>query len=482
MDIDALNDLQGSVKDDYQSRQGLQKLQKWRDLNLYYYQDLEKFYQSYVRQRSTVLEIGSNLGYLLNSLQPSHGIGIEQNAEALAQAQSLFPHLDFILSDIASDNQSLQSLELLIDYILLANTISYLTDIPQALKKLHRLCHPSTRLILTFHNPSWEIILRFASLIGQRMPLLQLNWLSYNDVSNILHLCQFEVVCHHKRLLLPKNIPFLSWFCNQVIAPLPLFNQLCLSECIIARPIIHSSHLLRCSVIIPTRNEAGNVEACLLNMPNLGAGTEVIFVEGGSVDGTWEEILRVQKEYADRFDIKAYQQTGIGKKNAVWQGFEQATGDILVILDADLTVQPKDLVCFFEAIATGTCEFANGCRLIYPLSSAAMPRLNRIANRIFAFLLSYLLNTQIKDSLCGTKAISRLNYQKLAANRHFFGDFDPFGDFDLLFGASKLGLKIMDIPVRYFPRTYGKSNIRHIQEGLVLLKMCFYAAKQIKFR
>lgn len=452
-------------------------LQKWRNLNLYYYRDIENFYKSVVREEHKVLEVGSNLGYLLNSLQPSYGLGIEQNAQAVEQARSNFPHLDFIISNA----EEFRSSDILFDYILMANTISYLSDITQTLKNLHQSCQPSTRLILTLHNPSWEIILKIASLIGQRNPLPQLNWLSYSDVANLLHLCQFEVVCHSKRLLLPKNIPLISWFANSVIAPLPLFNQFCLNEHIIARPIIQISSPCTCSVIIPARNEEGNIEACITNMPQIGSDTEIIFVEGGSTDGTWDEILRVQQKYRDRFKIAAYKQSGDGKKNAVWQGFERASGDVLIILDADLTVQPRDLVYFFEAIASGTCEFANGCRLIYPLSKATMPWLNRIANRIFAFLLSYLLNTQIKDSLCGTKAISRQNYQRLARNRDFFGDFDPFGDFDLLFGAAKLGLKIMDIPVRYFPRTYGKSNIHHIKEGFVLLKTCLHAAKKIKF-
>ncbi|TYQ31197.1 glycosyltransferase [Pseudanabaena sp. UWO310] len=452
-------------------------LQKWRNLNLYYYRDIENFYKSVVREEHKVLEVGSNLGYLLNSLQPSYGLGIEQNAQAVEQARSNFPRLDFIISNA----EEFRSSDILFDYILMANTISYLSDITQTLKNLHQSCQPSTRLILTLHNPSWEIILKIASLIGQRNPLPQLNWLSYSDVANLLHLCQFEVVCHSKRLLLPKNIPLISWFANSVIAPLPLFNQFCLNEHIIARPIIQISSPCTCSVIIPARNEEGNIEACITNMPQIGSDTEIIFVEGGSTDGTWDEILRVQQKYRDRFKIAAYKQSGDGKKNAVWQGFERASGDVLIILDADLTVQPRDLVYFFEAIASGTCEFANGCRLIYPLSKATMPWLNRIANRIFAFLLSYLLNTQIKDSLCGTKAISRQNYQRLARNRDFFGDFDPFGDFDLLFGAAKLGLKIMDIPVRYFPRTYGKSNIHHIKEGFVLLKTCLHAAKKIKF-
>jgi hypothetical protein len=455
--------------------------QKWRNLNFYYYQDIENFYKAFVQKDTKVLEVGSalgcNLGYLLNSLQPSYGLGIAQDQQAVEQAQSKFPDLKFL----ASTPELFNSSGLLFDYIVMANSISYLEDITQTLNNLYQSSQPSTRLILTFHNPSWEIILKFASLIGQRMPVSTLNWLSYNDVANLLHLCQFEVICHGKRLLLPKQIPLISWFCNHILAPLPLINQFCLNEYIIARSIIRSKNLPNCSVIIPARNESGNIEACIANLPQLGAHTEVIFVEGGSTDGTWEEILRVQAKYGDRYNIKSYKQLGNGKKNAVWQGFESATGDVLIILDADLTVQPKDLIYFFDAIASGTCEFANGCRMIYPLTQASMPWLNRIANRIFALLLSYLLNIQIKDSLCGTKAISRQNYQKLSANRDFFGDFDPFGDFDLLFGAAKLGLKIMDIPVRYFPRSYGKSNIRHIQDGIILLKMCFHAARKIKF-
>jgi SAM-dependent methyltransferase len=284
-------------------------LQKWRNLNLYYYQDIENFHKVVVQKESKILEVGASLGYLLNSLQPIYGLGLEQDSKVVDQAQILFPHLDFI----ASDPESFRSSDMLFDYILLANMISYLTDITQTLKNLHQSCQPSTRLILTFHNPGWEIILKFASLIGQRSPLSQLNWLSYDDVENLLYLCQFEVVYHSKRLLLPKQVPLLSWFCNHVLAPLPLFNQFCLNEYIIARPIIHISNTLSCSVIIPARNESGNIEACIANMPQFGANTEIIFVEGGSSDGTWEEILRVQQKYCDRFNIKSSRQSGQGK-------------------------------------------------------------------------------------------------------------------------------------------------------------------------
>ena len=317
------------------------------------------------------------------------------------------------------------------------------------------------------------------------MPIENLNWLSYEDVKNLLSLEDFEIIYHEKRMLFPRRFPLLFTIFNKFLAPLPLINHLCLTEYIVAQPRAKNTanqNNMTCSVIIPARNEAGNIESCVTRMPRLGKHTEIIFIEGHSKDNTWEEIQRVEQQYGAEWDIKIGQQTGKGKGDAVRQGFAMATGDVLMILDSDLTVRPEDLIYFFQAIASGQCEFANGCRLIYPVSSAAMPWLNRMANRFFAWLLSYLINTKIKDSLCGTKVISRENYLKIAANRSYFGEFDPFGDFDLLFGAAKLGLKIQDIPVRYDPRSYGSSNIQHFKEGVVLLRMCLYAAQKMKFR
>ncbi len=455
-------------------------LEKWRKRNLYYYKDLEKLCQFWVQTDSRVLEVGSGTGYLLNAVRPKEGLGIDNNPIAVKVASEKFLDLDFEVADIEEFQEGSN-----FDYVLMANTISYLNNIQKSLQNIRELCQPSSRLILTFHNPAWELILRFATLIRQRISLPPLNWLSFEDVENLLTLEGFEVVRHGKRLLLPKRIPLISWLVNRFLAPLPVLNQLCLTEYIIARPqpTVAQASVCKasCSIIVPARNEAGNIEQCVSRMPRMGKHTEIIFVEGHSSDNTWDEIQRVQEKYKKQWDIKICQQTGRGKGDAVRLGFEMASGDVLIILDSDLTVRPEDLPYFFESVASGRCEMANGCRLIYPVNSESMPWLNRMANRFFAWLLSYLLNTKIKDSLCGTKAMSRENYLKLAANRSYFGDFDPFGDFDLLLGAAKMGLKIQDIPVRYVPRTYGQSNIQHFKEGLILLKMCLYAAKRIKF-
>ncbi|MDJ0579447.1 glycosyltransferase [Crocosphaera sp.] len=458
-------------------------LEQWREKNLSYYKDIEELYQFFVQPKSDVLEIGSGTGHLLNSVTPDMGVGIDSNSLMVELSEKKFPDLKLLVeeAEVFQPDQEF-------DYILMANTISYLDNIQKALLNVRKACKPSTKVILTYHNPAWELILRLATLLKQRMPIDNLNWLSYGDIENLLDLEGLEVIGRGKRMLLPKKIPLLYQLFNKYLAPLPIINDLCLTEYVIARVQTDLSQAQEniqnstCSVIVPARNEAGNIESCVTRMPRLGKHTEIIFIEGNSSDNTWEEIKRVQAKYGEEWDIKIAQQKAKGKGDAVRQGFAMATGDILIILDSDLTVRPEDLVYFFEAVASGRCEFANGCRLVYPLSDEAMPWLNRMANRFFAWLLSYLLNTEIKDSLCGTKVLSRENYLRIAENRSYFGEFDPFGDFDLLFGAAKLGLKIKDIPVRYDPRTYGSSNIQHFKEGLVLLKMCLYAAKKIKFR
>jgi SAM-dependent methyltransferase len=466
----------------FTSNQNLLSLAKWRNRNRYYYEDMDRFFRFSILPNASVLEVGSGLGYSLAAVNPRYGLGLDANPLVVEDSQKRFPELNFLAEPIENFNPRDE-----FDYVLMANTVSYLDDIQKSFNSIKKACRDSSRLVMTFHNPAWEPILTFATLIGQRMPVSDLNWLSFQDIQNLLQLTGFEVIYKGKRLLLPKQVPLISSLINRFLTPLPFLNQLCLCEYIIARPRPQATDIpikieqATCSIIIPARNEAGNIEDCITRMPKLGRHTEIIFIEGHSEDDTWSEIQRVQEKYQGQWDIKIAQQSGKGKGDAVRQAFNMATGDVLIILDSDLTVKPEDLVYFFEAIASGYCEFANGCRLIYPINSVTMPWLNRMANGFFAWLLSYLLNTKIKDSLCGTKAISKENYQRLAKNRSYFGDFDPFGDFDLLFGSAKLGLKISDIPVRYMPRTYGSSNIQHFKEGLVLLKMCAYAAKKIKF-
>lgn len=238
------------------------------------------------------------------------------------------------------------------------------------------------------------------------------------------------------------------------------------------------------TVVIPARNEAGNIEPAVARIPEMGRHTEILFIEGGSTDGTRKKIQAVVQANAGQRDIKLLVETAdktskrSSKGDAVRQAFAAATGDILMILDGDLTMPPEDLPKFYEAIASGRGQFINGTRLVERMEKGAMQFFNRIANWGFGKIFSWLLRQRLTDTLCGTKVLFKHDYDRIAANRHLFGDFDPFGDFDLLFGAAHLGLKIVEVPVRYRARTYGKTNIHRWRHGLLLAKMCWFAFKK----
>jgi ubiquinone/menaquinone biosynthesis C-methylase UbiE len=464
------------------------KLDWWAKRNRYYYQDLDRLHKFLIPAGSKVLEIGCGTGDLLAKIDSGLGVGIDFSEKVIGVAKSKYPHLDFHCLDIEYLNQSSSLkhlfLDIEFDYIILSDVLGDLTNIQRVLENLQQICHPRTKMILNFHNFLWEPILNFAQRIGQRRPQPPQSWLSMNDVINLLNITGYQSVKTGRRFLVPKYLPLLSNFVNRYVSPLPIVNHLCLTNYIVARKQVYRSTVASdysVSVIIPARNESGNIAAAIDRLPPLGKYTEVIFVEGHSRDDTWAKIQTLEQEYRGDFKIKAFQQSGKGKGDAVRLGFEQATGDILIILDADLTVQPEELVNFVGTIVSGRGEFINGSRLVYPYPQAAMPWLNTLANKFFALVFSFLLGQNIKDTLCGTKVLWRNDYLRIVANRSYFGDFDPFGDFDLLFGAAKLNLHIVEVPVRYQSRTYGSSNIAHVREGLILIKMCLYAAQKIKF-
>ncbi len=460
-------------------------LERWNHRNRYYYRDLATLHQFLIPKGTRVLEIGCGLGDLLAQMSPSVGVGIDFSPQVVALARPRHPHLDFYCLD--GDTlapESLASEHRQFDYIVLAGVLGYLQDVQGTLQRLQPLCHSRTRVILTFHNYLWEPALRLAERLGQRRPQPPQSWLSMADVVNLLRITGFIPLKRGRRFLVPRAIPGVAGWVNRYIAPLPGIQHLCLTNYVVARPGVSPAPAVNpsCSVIIPARNEAGNIRGAIARLPPLGRHTEVIFVEGHSQDDTWAEIQALLKDYSGPYTLKAFQQTGKGKGDAVRLGFAQATGDILMILDADLTVPPEDLPHFMGVMTSGRGEFINGSRLVYPRSPQAMPFLNTLANKFFAQVFSFLLEQPLKDTLCGTKVLWRQDYERIAAGRAYFGEFDPFGDFDLLFGAAKLNLHIVEVPIRYQPRAYGSSNIAHLKEGVVLLRMCLYASQKLKFR
>jgi glycosyltransferase involved in cell wall biosynthesis len=313
--------------------------------------------------------------------------------------------------------------------------------------------------------------------------LLQ-NWFTVEDVENLLNLENFEIIQTWTEIIWPFRTPGIDSLCNKFLVRFWPFQPFSLTNFVVVRPSpkpkVTRVDKPSVSVIVPVRNEEGHVPQYFSRIPKMGKETEIVFVEGHSKDKTYEVVKQEIAKHPS-WKTQLHKQKGVGKGDAVRLGFEKATGDILMILDGDLTVPPEDLPLFYEAIVSGKGEFINGVRLIYPMEKKAMRFWNFLGNKFFSLTFSWLLGQPIKDTLCGTKVLWKRDYEAIAANRSHFGDFDPFGDFDLLFGAARLNLKIVEIPIRYRERTYGETNIQRWKHGWLLLKMAFIAAKKLKF-
>ena len=452
----------------------------WVSKNSAYYDQDRQYMRFLISAGARVLDLGCGTGDLLAALEPSLGVGIDLSPAMIDRARSKYPDLKFYIGD-TEDDAFLETIEGPFDYIVLSDTIGLLDDIETALGGLHRLCTAETRLVIAYYSHIWEPLLWAATRVKMRMPQPPVNFISNTDFLNILDLSDFEAVRTKARQLVPRKAFGLGRLVNRYIAPLPIIHKLCLRTYIVARSRrIQARRNASVSVIIPCRNERGNIEAAIERLPRFASRMEIVFVEGHSTDGTYQECLRVRDLYAGSWDIKVFKQPGKGKGDAVRKGFDAAIGDILMILDADLTVPPETLPKFYAAITSGKGEFVNGTRLVYPMEHEAMRPLNLIANRLFAFVFSFLINQRFTDTLCGTKVLTDAAYRRIAEQRHYFGDFDPFGDFDLILGAAKSSLKIVEIPIHYGSRTYGETQISRFRDGLMLLRMVLFAFRKLK--
>jgi SAM-dependent methyltransferase len=442
----------------------------------YYHHRLNATYRSIIPAGSTILEVGCGRGDLLAFLEPSVGVGVDFSEGMIAAAQEAHPECEFICVDA----HALPDLGRQFDFIILSDLVNDVWDVQTVLAQLKPFCTPKTRLVINFYNHLWELPLKVAQAIHMATPLLDQNWLTQQDMRNLLQLCDYEVVRTSSEVLFPFYFPLLSGLFNRVLARLTLFKFLCMTNFLIARPSGGACEdKPSVSVVIAARNEAGNIAQIFERVPEMGSRIELIFVEGHSKDNTYEVIEDIAAQ--SNRPVQLLKQEGTGKGDAIRLGFQHAHGDVLMILDADLTVPPEDLPRFYDALISNRGEFINGVRLVYPMEKQAMRPFNTLGNKFFSTAFSWLLGQSIKDTLCGTKVLWREDYEKIAANRAFFGDFDPFGDFDLIFGAAKLNLKIVDLPIRYRERTYGTTNIQRWKHGLLLLRMLWVAAVRLKF-
>lgn len=446
-----------------------------------FHAQLLRQYRHHIPAGSRVLECGCGAGDLLARLHPAHGLGVDFSPRMLAKARARYggqPGLEFREHDVQGE-----TIPGSFDHIVLDYLTGYLGDIQATLQNLQAAAHERTRLHITTLNTLWQAPLKLAVGLGAVMPQAPSNWLSHHDLFNLLELSGWEVVSFERVQLFPFDWPLVTPLLNNILVRLPGLRHLGITLWITARPRRRCpvNADISCSVIVPARNEAGNIRPALDRIPTLGRRTEVIFVEGNSRDDTWDVIQREVAAYRGPHLVRALQQPGKGKWDAVRTGFAAARGEVLVIQDADLTAPPGELPKFYEALTAGTAEFVNGSRLVYPMEAHAMRFLNLLGNKFFALALSYVLGQPVKDSLCGTKMILRSDYERLLRRTAVLGDFDPFGDFNLLFGAALLDLRIRDLPVRYKDRTYGETNISRFSHGWLLLRMTWFALWHLKF-
>mgnify|MGYP000459969061 FL=1 len=449
-------------------------------LGAFYQKLLHHYFTFLVPPDLKILELGCGTGDLLAALKPSVGVGVDFSCEMIRLARENHSDLTFFQADVHEFEY-----DDTYDVIILSDLVNDLWDVQAIFEGLKDCCQSGTRIIINYYNNLWRIPLGVVKRLGLGSDTLEQNWFAPHDVENLLELAGFEIVKSFGGILLPLHFKWLSHFFNRYLVHFPPFRWFALTNFVIARPVEtlnqpESGKKPSVSVIVAARNEAGNIDNILKRFPDFGTDSELVFVEGNSTDNTYEAIQETMALYPD-IRCSLYKQPGKGKGDAVRVGFEKASGDVLMILDADLTVPPEDLPRFYDALASGKGEFINGVRLVYPMEDQAMRFFNILGNKFFSLVFSWLLGQQIKDTLCGTKVLRKSHYNLITKNRSYFGDFDPFGDFDLLFGAAKLNLKIAEMPIRYRERVYGDTNINRWSHGWLLLRMVVFAAKRIKF-
>ena len=456
------------------------KTDNWRGMGGYYHRRIQQVYRQLIPTGAKVLELGCGRGELLAALEPSVGVGVDFSEQMLDRANLKYPNLHFKNFDV----HEFQIQETDFDFIIISDLLNDLWDVHTVLNNLTHYCQNHTKIIINTYSHLWELPLSLAEKLQLANPVLYRNWLTIPDIHNFLDLSGYETIRSWQEILSPLGIPLLAPFLNRVLVRFWPFRELALTNFIIARKKTQQTQTEQqypVSIVVPARNEAGNIERIFNSIPDFNTEIELLFVEGHSQDDTFKVIQENIKKHPD-VSCQLMRQSGIGNGNAVREGFSCANGDILMILDADLTVPWEYLPRFYKAIASRTGEFINGVRLVYPMEKKSMRFANFLGNKFFSLLFSWILGQPIKDTLCGTKVLWKSDYLRIAENRSYFGDFDPFGDFDLLLGAAKLNLKIVDMPIRYEERSYGTTNIQRWRHGWLLLTMAAFAIRKLKFQ
>lgn len=473
INFELLNKQRESIKE--RNNKHAHERSKWIRKHPYFYKQLIHYLNTIIDENSKVLHVRSGTGFILSKLRTKKGVGVDDSEKFIEHAANEYKDLKFVCNDVED-----VKVEDKFDYVLITSTED-IVDLKAVLDSVKKNCLPHTRVVVVYYNYLWQPTVRLAEKMGWRYRMEKHNWFGFNDVKNLLTLADYDFVANKRVILSPYNMWFISYFMNRFLARLPFFRLFTLMNITVARANFAPEKEASVSIVIPCRNEAGNVEDAVNRIPKLGSHTEIIFCDDKSTDGTANVVREMIAKHPDK-DIKLYEGPAISKSENVWVGFDKAQCDILMILDADLTVIPEELPYFYEAIVKRKGEFINGSRLVYPMHKNAMRFFNVVGNKFFSVLFSYILDTQVKDTLCGTKVVWRKDYARIKKLRGSWGMRDRWGDYELLFSASKLNLKIIDLPVHYNERVYGDTKMTgRFKNGVIMLKICIGALRKLKF-
>jgi hypothetical protein len=442
----------------------------WHARNRYYHRTIRRLVEGMVPPGSQVLELGAGTGDGLAALRPARGIGLNPAEGLTSRAREKHPELEFHTVEVDDVRTSAGFQP---DYVIMTNLLDYVYDVWDLLESLKASVSESTLLVITTSNPVWAPIIRLASRLGLRVPESPRNFITNRDIRSVLELQGYSVVEEGMALPVPMRIPLLGTLLNVIVPELPIVRYFSSIQYLVARPSTPRPPL-SCSVIVPCHNEEGNIEQCARRVPDMGTWTEVVFVDDGSTDGTREQVRRVMQD-DPRVRLITFDKNR-GKANAVRAGFEAARGDVLVILDADMAVMPEELPKFLKPLQEGRADFINGTRLVYAMEGRAMKVSNFFGNKGFCYLVSWVLRQRVSDTLCGTKVMFKKDFMRMP-----IGGKERWGDFDLLFGASRLKLRILEIPVHYQERRAGASKMRAMFEVWFFLRSCLEGWRSLRF-
>lgn len=446
---------------------------KWIAKNAYYYEELYCLHEWLVENNKRVLDIGCGTGNLLSRVKPKEGVGIDFSFEMVKIASQKFPEFNFQVMD----GQHLE-FNRKFDYILMSNLVGYVDDVWQTFRSLRSVCHERSRIVITNYNYFWQPVMALAEKLGRKMPDRIQNWLPQEFIEHFLYLNGFTVVKKGKFLHLPLKLGGLAKILNRLFAQIPLLNSLALIEYLVAQPVfLHEKTPTHKSVtvIVPTHQEMGNVDTIVDLMPQIGDKTELIFVNLPGTDGTADKIKQRMKSYTGKLKIKYLEQSAkTGKIGALRLGVKAASGEIILIYDADVTVPPQDLIKLYLALVEKKSDIINGTRLVYPTEKGAMRFINHLGNLIFARLFTWTLGQHFTDTLCGSKGFWKKDFLEFEKTKIPIDNLDRYGDFYLLMGAYRRNLKIAEVPVRYKTRRYGDTKLNRVLNGWQFLRIFVY--------